>query len=409
MRVLLLSPLYRGGGAERCARDLFHLLPQLGVGVTMGVAHRQNGCPAGVKSLRLPGEKYLKVVERLTGPADWRHLGSSGVLGRLSRRDCSLVHLHNLHGGWLSLRAAQRVAGRIPVVWTLHDEWALTGGTAYDLSRVFPDHNLDPRLPSGCAAFLPGEHDRAYRRVVERWLPIPAAFISPSHYLMNLLAAHPRLSGVPRFLIPYGLGMLDSPQIDLPRELARARFEIGPEERVILLVAAHFSSPFKGIPLAVDALRQLAPRPIRVLVVGNGSEAIARQVPQAVKAVGFVDDPAVLASAYRAADVTLIPSIADNFPYVALESMACGTPLAAFRVGGLVEMIGDNERGLMADCFNTELLADNLRRLVEDRALARMMGAAGAAWVRERCDPRAAAMANLGVYRRALGFGTEKQ
>ncbi len=94
---------------------------------------------------------------------------------------------------------------------------------------------------------------------------------------------------------------------------------------------------------------------------------------------------AELARAYRAADVTLIPSMCDNFPYVALESLACQTAIAGFRVGGVAEIIGENERGLIAERFDTGQLRANLNRLLTDDALRQRLVQAGHDWVAQEC------------------------
>lgn len=69
-------------------------------------------------------------------------------------------------------------------------------------------------------------------------------------------------------------------------------------------------------------------------------------------------DEAVLAKAYRAANVTIVASRAGNFPYVGLESLACSTPLLVFRVGRLVEMIEKYERGVLTRAFNLNEMGD---------------------------------------------------
>jgi glycosyltransferase involved in cell wall biosynthesis len=387
MKVLLISTRYRGGGAERNARELFERLPARGFEPTMFVADRAADDPPAVHGLRLAGEKYLRALEWVLPPQDWRLIGSRLSLGRLPAGGFDVVHFHNLHGGWMSTSAASRLAQRFPTVWTLHDEWAVTGGLPYDLARVFGYDEFRTRYPSPHG--FPLHHDERYARAVAARtgprLPRPTTMVCPSGYLAELVAATPRFQGVPVRQIPYGLTMLDGPGVAAPRDAARAAFGIPGGARVILMVAAAFDSPYKGIPFAVDALRRLRPGEAEVLALGPSAAAVLRDLPVRVTCPGHVSDPETLAKAYRAADLTLIPSVADNFPYVALESFACGTPLATFRVGGLTEMVGDNDRGLLATPFVTAELLANVRKLLDDSELARRMGQAGRRWVEDHC------------------------
>ena len=202
--------------------------------------------------------------------------------------------------------------------------------------------------------------------------------------------------------------MLDRPEIDWDRAACRRTFGIAPDARVVLLMAANVSSPYKGTLLGVDALRRLSGRArdgggVTVLVAGGSTDAVNWDgvVPRPVFA-GFIRDEGRLAQAYRAADVTLMPSVADNLPYVALESLACSTPLATFRVGGLAEIAGDGERGLAVAPFDTVALADAVAVLLSEPTRRRALGEAGRRWVEENCSMDAAVEANLGVYRAAV-------
>ena len=396
MKVLLISPRYSAGGAERSARDLFDRLPALGIQTGMLAAQRVANDPPGVRGIRLPGEKYLRLLEIFRKPIHRRYPGSVLALARV--REWDVVHLHNLHGGWISIPAVSRLARRKPVVWTLHDEWAATGGVHYDVSRVIPPDELDRRFGTDYPFHPHTPLARRTRRFLDRWMPRPTALISPSRYIADLITASHLFDGVPIHLIPYGVEMLGAPEADLPRAQARLHFGIAPEAKVILMAAATLKSAYKGAWLAVEALRKLPADAATVLLLGDASREIAGQLPQRVIAPGFVADRGVLAKAFRAANLTLIASVADNFPYVALESLACKTPVVAFRVGGLPEIIGDNERGLLADPLDTTGLASNATRLLADDELNARLGGNGRCWVERHCRMDDFLSANVRIY-----------
>jgi glycosyltransferase involved in cell wall biosynthesis len=83
-----------------------------------------------------------------------------------------------------------------------------------------------------------------------------------------------------------------------------------------------------------------------------------------------------MASAYAAADVCVLPSRADNFPNTAVESAACGTPVVAFRVGGIPEVVRHLETGWLAEPGQPASLAGGIRTLLDLAELRLRLGAA---------------------------------
>lgn len=406
MRVLIVSSAYgSGGGARRTVSDLMGALSQAGVDVTTFVRARQPGDPPNVRGLRLGIESLLDRIGR--GPwvdADARHLGSILRLRRVRAGDFDVVHLHALHGsgGWISLRAVQQLARRIPTVWTFHDEWPLFPGLRVDLQRTLPPDEI--RLALGADLPVYRDHPRvqqARSRLLRR-LPRPAAIICPSAHLAGLTAESPHFHDVPVHRVPHGLPFLALPETRVSRSEARAALGLAPNARLVLLVAARLDHWFKGVRLAAQTLGRLRTAHVRILTVGQVPPEIAAQLPPSTTHLGYLRDDAALARAYRAADVTLMPSLGENFPYVALESLACGTPVAAFRVGGLVEILGADERGVLARPFDPDDLAAGVDALLQDAADRTARGARGRHWVEDVCDTERWVQAHLAIYREAM-------
>ena len=82
-----------------------------------------------------------------------------------------------------------------------------------------------------------------------------------------------------------------------------------------------------------------------------------------------------MARCYAAADLTIIPSQADNYPNVVAESLACGTPVAASRIGGIPELVNDDVNGYLFDPLDAPHLRAILERFtalpLADRAVLR--------------------------------------
>ena len=91
--------------------------------------------------------------------------------------------------------------------------------------------------------------------------------------------------------------------------------------------------------------------------------------------VGFVTSDRLKAMVYSAADVYVHPARAEVLSYTVLESIACGTPVVAFRVGGVPDLVRDGVSGFLAPPEDTVALAAGLRRLLEDASLRATLGA----------------------------------
>jgi D-inositol-3-phosphate glycosyltransferase len=110
---------------------------------------------------------------------------------------------------------------------------------------------------------------------------------------------------------------------------------------------------------------------------------------------------AELARWYQAADVTVVPSHSESFGLVAVESQACGTPVVAARVGGLVTAVDDGVSGVLVDGHDPADYARVLDRLLADEVLRRRLGD-GAVRHSARFDWSATASAVLDSYVRAM-------
>ena len=389
MRVLLLSQAYHGGGAERCARELFENLPSVGVETELWLGQPAAGLPPRTRVIRSQAERCLYPLSLLPAINDWRHFGSRHAIDAIRPSDFDVVHIHNLHGHWISIRAVKRLCERMPVVWTLHDEWAATRGIPYDLTRV-----LSPAAARRQAGWIhplvlcyPGVHSKRWRRFLSSTEPPTCQIIIPSSYLRDLTISSQCLPGSKIRHIPYGLTLLDEPSIKTNQYEARLHFGLPQTTPVVALVAAQLWSPFKGVSLALDALAHANSLletnfKLTVLMLGRGATRAAEAINRSVSVVtAYASTPADLALAYRSADVILQPSVADNFPYVVLEAFACQRPVVAFRIGGLPEMIGENERGLLVEPFDTAGMAHELVTLLTNPKLRSNLGVKATKWV----------------------------
>jgi glycosyltransferase involved in cell wall biosynthesis len=161
---------------------------------------------------------------------------------------------------------------------------------------------------------------------------------------------------------------------------------------VLMFGADGLMQPRKGGDLLLAALAGLAPalkRRLVLLTLGMGAEALAEQSGIGTRPLGYVADDRLKAVAFSAADLFVLPTRWDNLPIVVQESLACGTPVVSFRVGGLPEMIRPEQTGLLADPEDVAGLAAAIARLAEDKPTREAMG--------PRCRDFAAAEYDIGL------------
>ncbi len=146
-----------------------------------------------------------------------------------------------------------------------------------------------------------------------------------------------------------------------PGDKAGARRALGlaPDRPMLLFVGR--VQPLKGPDVAVRTLAALHRPDVQLVLVGGASgsegDAEALRVRSLVGELGLDDnvhfvEPQphhILSTYYRAADLVLVPSRSESFGLVALEAAACGTPVVASAVGGLLSLVSDHETGRLID------------------------------------------------------------
>lgn len=185
----------------------------------------------------------------------------------------------------------------------------------------------------------------------------------------------------------------------------KKRLGVNAGERVVLSVGR--LSREKGHADLVDALgalRRLDPGlDFKLVVVGDGPER--ERVEKAAKSLGLVGRVVFAGHAkdvrpfYAMADVLALPSHSEGSPYVLLEAMAAGVPVAATAVGGIPEIASDGETALLVHARDADAMASALRRLLTDAALALSLAARAKEHVSARFSPEAYARSLLAIYK----------
>jgi D-inositol-3-phosphate glycosyltransferase len=176
-----------------------------------------------------------------------------------------------------------------------------------------------------------------------------------------------------------------------PGERAGARAALDlPSDRPVLLFVGRIQ-PLKGPDVAIRTLAAMEHDDALLLIVGGASGAEGDA--ETARAHELVDELAlhdrvrfvppqphhILSTYYRAADAVLVPSRSESFGLVALEAAACGIPVVASAVGGLLELVDHGETGYLIGDRRPEHFASAVDRILDDPALGRRLGAASSA------------------------------
>jgi D-inositol-3-phosphate glycosyltransferase len=172
------------------------------------------------------------------------------------------------------------------------------------------------------------------------------------------------------------------------RRGARHALRLANDAPVMLFVGR--IQPLKGLDVAVETLARLADRRARLLVVGGASgnegESELQRIRSLIEAHGladrvdFVEPQAhhILSTYYRAADVVIVPSRSESFGLVALEAAACGVPVVASGVGGLITIVDDGVTGHLVADRSPDVFAQHVDRILANPIEAAVMGARAA-------------------------------
>ena len=311
-----------------------------------------------------------------------------------------VVHLHWI--GIETMSIADIGAIEKPIVWTLHDMWAFCGAEHYatveSLARARDGYRAINR-PRGHAGL---DLDQwTWQRKKARWRPMH--LVAPSRWL----ASCARESALARaWPIEVVANPVDT-SLFQPRDRVEARrlFGLPAGSKIVLFGAAEGAlDPRKGFRHLVNAMQAVSsPAGHRVLVAvfGGGKVEPAAFPGQEVRQLGRIDEEERLAALYCAADVFVAPSEADNFPNTVVEALSCGTPVVAFGVGGLPDMVEQKRQGYLAQPRDEADLAAGIRWVLYEADPGQLTRAARAR-ASEISEPVLIAGKYEAVYRRAL-------
>lgn len=373
MKILHLNTFDTLGGAARAANRVHRALLQAGIDSRMLAQIKTGDDPTvsgpvtkaarGLGYIRpyidqLPLYLYPENTKTVFHPA-W--LPFSGALKRINQCNPDLVHLHWIAGGFLRIEDLLRI-GR-PIVWTMHDMWPFTGGCHYDetCGRYVKGCGKCPKLGSSKRGDLSGRVFKRKQRVFGALKNL--AVVGISRWLCEAARQSKLLKDKKIVNIPNPIDTISFSPLD--KMTARDMLGLPPKKKIVLVGAmAVLKDVRKGFIEFCRALERIKTPEVELAVFGAAQPPTGPAFNFPAHFLGTLHDDLSLRVAYSAADVMVVPSLQENLSNIILESLACGTPAVAFRIGGNPDMIDHERNGYLADPFESADLARGIDRIL---------------------------------------------
>lgn len=375
MRIVQLSSSASTGGAAIAANRLHVGLLSLGVESELLVSKGGEGEKSVLKPTGFASKiasRLVPVLDRLPGQLaglSSDRISSSWVPDRLvpwvKSRQPDIINLHWVNDGYMRIETLPRFDR--PLVWTLHDMWALAGGEHYvgDSARYKDGYRRENR-PNDGARF--DVNRWIWERKFRAWRNIENLTIAcPSRWLSDCVKKSPIFEGFRVEILPNGVDHKRFHPID--HVTVRRILGLPTNKKLILFGAGSATSdPRKGYSLLLEALSELniknSTTDYELVVFGASSAAHRLSMP--VHFLGNLFDSISMALVYAACDVFVAPSLEDNLPNTVLEALSCGTPVVSFNIGGFPDMITHKKEGYLAQPFNTSDMANGISWVMEN-------------------------------------------
>lgn len=287
-----------------------------------------------------------------------------------------VLHFHTL-GGLLDYEAFfAHIPKEHPIVWTLHDQHLLTGG-CYSPNLVNGNFIAQgcQKLNAACGTCpqlkQPGENDLSHKILSLKLRLFQGRnihLVGPSEWMTEVA----RTSAIGRAV--RSVRMIHNPlDTDLfhpaDRTDARRLLNITNPAPIIAFGAHSTTDRRKGIQHLIPALLKIKHEvSFQLVIFGHSMPPELHNSGIPYKHLGFVAYPHFQQLMYSAADILTMTSLEETLGQVGTESLACGTPIVAFRTGGIPDYVKHGETGFLAETGNTEELALRLKEALSDPA-----------------------------------------
>ena len=411
MRILILSTSDIEGGAAIAARRLHQGLRNLGADSHMLVMRKKTDDVRVVPPSKLQkavGFFHWQVEKTLTNSVR-RGLTktpfSNGLCDfQLNRRIQALqpdiVNFHWVNDGFVRIASLPQL--NVPLVWSMHDMWAFTGGCHYDggCGKYQTACGNCPQLGKSSWIDL---SKRVFQLKEKAYSKSSITFVASSSWLANCADTSALLRRQPVETIHTGLNTSVFKPINTYH--AREILNLPHDKKIVLFGSLHGETDIrKGFSYIFPSLEHLASHETELVVFGQSKPFNSPDTAFPIRYMGQFKDEPSLALLLSAADVLLFPSIQENFGNICMESLACGTPVVAFDIGGNGDMIVHRENGYLATPFDSLELGAGLQWVLDNPYRYEILSQNARQFALDTLDQNRMAQQYLQLFQKKLGI-----
>ena len=250
-----------------------------------------------------------------------------------------IIHLHNIHGYYINIEILFRYLkdANIPVVWTFHDCWPMTGHCAYftfvECDKWKTQCFSCPQKKGYPSSYFLDRSKQNYTQKRKLFTSVNDITIVPVSNWLADIVKQSYLKDYPIRVINNGIDV----NVFSPQSGDGIRLKYGLADKFILLGVATAWGRRKGLHDFIELSKILKDDEIIVLV--GLKEDQMKILPENIIGITRTESTQELAKFYSSADVFVNPTWEDNFPTTNLEALACGTPVVTYHTGGSPEAL----------------------------------------------------------------------
>lgn len=409
MKVIIVNTFDIQGGAARATYRLHKALLAEGIDSQMLVQSKSSDD----FTVLGPQTKFQKVLGKIRPTLDslavqrykdrsktlfstsW--LPFSGLVDKINALNPDVVHLHWIAGGMMRIEDLAKI--KAPIVWSLHDNWAFTGGChiMWDCIRYVKSCGECPRLGSK------QEQDvsrKVWHRKNETFTKIPnLKIIGLSNWISDCARKSSLFTDTEVICLP---NLIDTKSYaPFEKFYARTLLNLRQDKKIIAFGAMSATSDInKGFQYLSQALALLS-KDYELVVFGSSEPKYSQGFKQQVHYLGHLHDDISLRVLYSAADVMVVPSLQENLSNAIMESLACGTPVVGFAIGGNEDLIKHQHTGYLAKPLDIEDLANGINWILNHDNPSALANAAREKVIRE-FDSKVVAIKYIDLYKKIL-------
>jgi putative colanic acid biosynthesis glycosyltransferase len=349
-KILQINTVVNSGSTGRITEEIGQLA--IKAGWKSYIAYGRNKRPSESELIKIGNSWDNKMHGLQTRLFDMHGLASKNATNdlviQIKKIKPDIIHLHNIHGYYLNYEILFSFLNvvNIPVVWTLHDCWPITGHCTYftyvGCNKWETECFSCPQKTNYPASFLIDRSKKNFNRKKELFNSLMDVTIVPvSNWLSDILKKS--------FLHKYPVRVINNginTEVFKPTESSEFRVKYSIENKFILLGVAIDWEPRKGLQDFIELSKQLESN-YQIVLVGLTNKQI-KQLPENILGIERTEDIEALVHIYSVADIVLNLSYEETFGMTTVEGLACGTPGIVYNATASPELI-DNSTGLIVE------------------------------------------------------------